>query len=182
MKNSIVALLGLSGVGKSTVLNSFTSVAFQHIQASAIIKERRAKLEDEALSNDDPRKFPIDDNQQLLIEGFKDTLQPSPSLAILDGHSAIETKSGVVLIEPSVFAAIGVQHIVFLADHPSALAKRRDRDPSRRRPPASEQQLRALQDMALAQAAVIARELDIPMTMLRPSQSRMLVKLLSEII
>ncbi len=180
MTNKIIALLGVSGVGKSTVLNKLSSnLPFQHLQASAIIKERRAKLENQTLSNDDLRSFSINDNQQLLVDGFKEVVQASPRLAILDGHSAIETPSGVVLIEPSVFAAIGIAHLIFLVDHPSAIARRRDQDLSRKRPPASEQQLNTLQDTALLQASSIARELDIMMTVLQPSHAGQLAIVLA---
>lgn len=182
MTNKVVALLGLSGIGKSTTLENLSSkITFQHLQASTIIKARRAKLESEALSNDDLRNLSIDENQQLLIDGFKDTLQPSPALVILDGHSAIETPTGIILIEPEVFAAIGIEHLIFLSDDSRAIAQRRDNDQLRKRPAASEIQLRAFQDIALAQAAAIARELDITMTVLKPSHTQGLAKLLTEV-
>ena len=39
MTQPVVALLGLSGVGKSTILRKLAAhIAFQHLQASAIIK------------------------------------------------------------------------------------------------------------------------------------------------
>lgn len=180
MTNRIVAFLGLSGVGKSTTLSKLASViTFQHHQASAIIKRRRARLEDEAFTKDDLRKFSIDDNQELLIEGFRDALHPSPRLAILDGHSAIETRTGVALIEPSVFAAIGVEHLIFLADNPDEIALRRHRDRSRERPPATEEDIVELQNTALIQAELIARELDIAMTVLRPGRTEELARLLN---
>lgn len=181
MSNTIMALLGISGVGKSTALGKLIQfVPFQHLQASSIIKEVRAKIEAEPLSNDDLRKLSIDDNQQLLIQGLQDALLPTPRLAILDGHSVIETPSGIVLIEPYVFQNIGVQEIIFFADNPALIAERRRNDQSRKRPPAKVQDVATLQDSALMQAAVIARQLDIAMSVLKPSHSDRLTGLLAQ--
>lgn len=181
MSNTIIALLGISGVGKSTALDKLTEiVSFQHVQASAIIKELRGKIETDTLSNDDLRNLSIDDNQQFLIQGFQDALLPTPRLAILDGHSVIETSPGIVLVEPDVFQNIGVEEIIFLADDPGLIAERRRNDRLRKRPPAKVQDVSALQHEALMQAAVIARQLDIAMSVLKPSHSDRLTSLLAQ--
>jgi adenylate kinase len=48
----VVALVGLSGVGKSTALaRARASVAFEHLQASTLIKAERERLRQAAIDS-----------------------------------------------------------------------------------------------------------------------------------
>ena len=57
-------MIGLSGVGKSTLLRKLMGrVDFQHVQASALIKEGRQLAGDNVLSVDRLRDADLDANQ-----------------------------------------------------------------------------------------------------------------------
>jgi len=171
MKQRVVALLGLSGVGKSTLLHQLADdIAFQHLQASALIKEAREAVQARDVSTDTLRHGNIDENQQLLIRGFADAVAPGSELVVLDGHSVIDTDKGLVAIESSVFGTLGVAGIVYLADVPTQIVKRRLADSGRQRPARSANEIREHQNVALLNAFKIALELGVPMTVLTPAQ------------
>jgi adenylate kinase len=179
----VVALLGISGVGKSTLLRELSNhVAFQHLQASSLIRDgRRAAAEARELSLDALRHANINENQQFLIAGYARSVDPRAGLVILDGHSVIDTPSGLVSIDPPVFAALGITWIIFLADTPSAIMRRRQGDVSRNRPARSSDDLDAHQDMALLNALKICLDLRVPLNVMTPAQSGYLRRLLLEI-
>jgi adenylate kinase len=170
MTQAVVALLGLSGVGKSTLLHALASdVTFQHLQASAVIKAARDTQALSSLSVDELRRANIDDNQALLIAGFAAARDPSASLIVLDGHSVIDAPQGLVRIPPGVFAQLGIQLVIFLADDAGAIAARRQQDPSRQRPNRTTEELEQHQADALASAFLAARHLNTPLMVFSPS-------------
>ena len=87
---TVVAVVGLSGVGKSTLLkNARRRVSFEYLQASNLIKaEQQARL-DELVAHDLLREKNIHDNQALLISGFIRNA-PKEGLVVLDGHTVID--------------------------------------------------------------------------------------------
>jgi adenylate kinase len=77
MRQRIVAVTGVSGVGKTTCLNFVAKrIGFQHLQASALIQSARASQSVLPVSHDDLRKQDIDQNQALLLSGFAHKLVP----------------------------------------------------------------------------------------------------------
>jgi adenylate kinase len=67
MTQSIIALVGISGVGKSTLLCELSKdLSFQHLQASALIKSEREAATLFETSTDDLCNANIADNQALL--------------------------------------------------------------------------------------------------------------------
>jgi ABC-type dipeptide/oligopeptide/nickel transport system ATPase component len=103
MTKSVVALVGISGVGKSTLLRAAAeTIQFQHLQASALIKAAKEKQTAETVVTDDLRTADITDNQALLVQGFSDARDPSKTLIVLDGHTVIDTPNGLVTIEPRI--------------------------------------------------------------------------------
>lgn len=164
MKQSIVALVGISGVGKSTLLKAASDrVQFQHLQASALIKAGKEAITASTIAADDLRRADINDNQALLVHGFNNARSPDAPLIVLDGHTVIDTPSGLVRIEPRVFAALGVTQFIFLADDPAAISIRRENDQSRTRPKRSPQELDDHQTQALLNTFAAARHLGVPL-------------------
>lgn len=171
MKQSIVALVGISGVGKSTLLKAaLDHVPFQHLQASALIKAAKEAITTSPVAADDLRQADINDNQALLVHGFGSARSPDEPLIVLDGHTVIDTPSGLVGIEPRVFAELGVTRFIFLADDPAAISLRREKDQSRSRPRRSTEELEEHQMQALLNAFVAARHLDVPLLVFTVSQ------------
>ena len=171
MTQPVVALLGISGVGKSTVLNKLAgTIAFQHVQASTIIKSARDAQVATQLGVDELRSLDIDDNQALLISGFAAARDPAAPVVVLDGHSVIDTPQGLICIPPIIFAQLGVSLFVFLADDAAAIADRRRQDQTRRRPTRTSDELERHQNEALRNTFAAARLLNAPLMVFSPTQ------------
>ena len=176
----LVGLLGISGVGKSTLLKKLSDpLSFQHLQASTLIKEGRQIAESVAVSIDNLRNANIDENQHFLTSGFLKAVDPKAEIVILDGHSVIDTPSGLVPIEATVFAKLGITKIIFLADDPTEIFSRRSGDSSRGRPERTIDELRQYQDAAILNACKICLELGVPLIVVSPSQQGYISHVLS---
>jgi adenylate kinase len=176
MMRQVVAFTGLSGVGKSTLIKTLAaSVPLEHLQASALIKEGRQAVGDAVITQDQLRLFDIDENQNLLIRGFRLKARAIMGLIILDGHTVIESDDGLTRIDARVFGAIGIDSMIFLADDPEAIAQRRLNDPARKRPVPRVDKLRLIQEVAREHASAICRTLDIPLHICRPDESTLIV-------
>jgi adenylate kinase len=127
---------------------------------------------------DQLRLVDIDENQRFLIRGFRLKADTTTGLIILDGHTVIERDGGLTRIDPRVFGAIGIDSMIFLADEPEALAKRRRDDTTRNRPMVTVDNLRLAQEEAKDHAAVICRALSIPLQIFRPDQSALIAEAL----
>ena len=164
----VVAVVGLSGVGKTSALNAVAATrSFQHLRASALIREARQYTEVDSL-----RRTDIDENQQLLIRGFSRAVDPKADVVVLDGHTVIETPSGLVTIPPAVFRELRISAMFFVADCPNVIAERRRADQSRQRPVVGVDQLKQHQHAALLAAFDACMHLDIPLTVVRSGDTR----------
>src|SRR5690242_8893414 len=115
MTPPVVAVAGLSGVGKSTLLTRLkNAIPMQILQASALIKEARASRDGESLTLDALRAVDLDENQRLLAQGFARRVDRAASLVVLDCHTVIETPGGLIRIDPRVFDLMNVRAMVFL--------------------------------------------------------------------
>ena len=162
----VVALVGVSGVGKSRALaHARTSGEFEHLQASTLIRAERERRRQSAIGHDALREANIDDNQALLVEGFRHAA-PEAGLVILDGHTIIDTPDGLVEIEPNVFRMLEVSRFVVLTDGPEEIYRRRFADPERKRPVRSVDELREQQERSVIVAYRAALELGVPMVIL----------------
>lgn len=180
MTRCVIALTGISGVGKSTLIKALAeSVPLEHLQASALIKEgRQASGDAELVTQDQLRHVDIDENQKFLIRGFEVSARMSTGLIILDGHTVIEQDSGLTRIDPRVFGAIGINSMIFLADDPVSIAARRISDATRKRPAPSLDNLRLIQETAQAHASTICGTLGIPLHIFRTDQPAQIGRLL----
>jgi adenylate kinase len=179
MTRQVIALTGLSGVGKSTLIRALAvSIPLEHLQASVLIKEGRHAIGDATITQDQLRFVDIGENQNLLIRGFRLKAGTSNRLIILDGHTVIERDDGLTLIDARVFGAIGIDGMIFLADDPEAIAKRRRDDPARRRPVPSVDRLRLVQEEAQRHAVAICLALSVPLQIFCPNQPELIAQAL----
>lgn len=163
-KRKVIALVGLSGVGKSTFLKDALSrgLVFEHLQASKLIElEHREKLV-ESVAHDLLRENSIDTNQSLLVGGFIKRA-PKEGLIVLDGHVVIDTPDGLVNISPAVFSMIGVCRFVVLVDEPENIVVRRLSDTKRSRPVRSSEELSTHQERSILAAYRAALALSVPL-------------------
>lgn len=162
----VIALTGISGVGKSTTLTQASKlITFIHLQASELIKAERERQREVNLDHDSLRETNISSNQFLLIQGFGRVV-PESGLIILDGHVLIDTPNGLIEIKSEVFRILGVDKFIVLTDNPEEIYQHRLRDGTRRRPNRSIEELRVQQEQSIIVAHRIALELHIPLLIL----------------
>jgi adenylate kinase len=175
----VIAIAGLSGVGKSTFLRAMAArVDFHHLIASDLIKAELARLDQGSSSSEELRLGAVVDNQQLLVKGFLQETAATTLPIVLDGHVLIDGKGGLIPIPSDVFRQIGTKHLVFLQDEPSTIRLRRTLDQGRLRPSRTVEELGEQQDLAIKTAAKICRELSIDMLLLTPAVPELLEQLL----
>ncbi len=180
MNLRVIALVGVSGVGKTTLLRNLElSSGTMHLQASALIQEERLRVDDLELSAEDLRNGPVVDNQALLVAAFCRKTKDHHGLAILDGHVVIDTETGLVVIPSSVFSSIGIERIIVVQDYPHMISERRLRDLTRERPKRSEEEIAVHQARSLEAASRIALELDCPLSVVTSRHDRELSRLLT---
>lgn len=162
-----IALLGLSGVGKTTMLNRLSrQVAFTHLEASRLIKAEQARRSIAAQSSEALRTGPVLDNQALLIAGFKHEARSIDGSIVFDGHSVIDGGNGLIKIPADVFASFELQAICILQAAPAAILARRQGDSARPRPAPSAGALAEHQEKAIEVARVIAEQLNLSFSLL----------------
>jgi adenylate kinase len=170
MTPPVVALAGLSGVGKSTLLARLkNTVPMQILQASALIKEARMSTDGEAITLDALRAVDLDENQLLLAEGFARRVDLAARLIVLDCHVVIETPDRLVRIDPRVYSAMEVRVFLYLEDEPEEIARRRKNDTTRQRPVTATENIGLVQVEAIRHARAIAAALNIPLYIHRPA-------------
>lgn len=161
-RGRVVAVLGLSGVGKTTLLkNARQRFTFAHLQAGELIELEKRERKGESVARDLLREASIEDNQTLLIGGFL-RLAPNEGLIVLDGHAVVDTPSGLVEIPPSVFSAIDVSGLVVIVDDVERIVSRRRSDPRRTRPIRSPEELARHQERSILAATHVALALGVP--------------------
>jgi adenylate kinase len=179
MRATIVALTGLSGVGKSTLLAAIAAqMHFQHLQASVLIKRGRKTELGQAVEQDRLRFSDLDENQRLLARGLQASLVPGTQLVVLDSHTLIERERDHFLVDPDVFAAVEITAMIFLRVDPEEIFNRRVNDQSRVRPRKDPADLAKVQTEAITQAELICQKVGKPLYVETPSNVGGVVELL----
>lgn len=134
---AIVAVLGLSGVGKTTLIKEACKQidGVLHVQASALIK---ADCADPSVTSEALRTCSGDQvlaNQKILVAMFaRAVAETDAKVVIFDGHLIIDTDAEVIEIPPDVIAALRPSVLVHVEAAPEVIAERRRADESRKRP------------------------------------------------
>lgn len=159
MKQRVVALTGISGVGKTTFLRELSATReFQHLTGGTLIAAARNKGSE---ARDSLRHADLEENQRLLIQGFALDKDPKANLIVMDGHVVIDTNSGLARISSIVFEAIDVSLMLHLEADPLRIFKNRSEDTSRSRPTWDVETLAHHQKASREHAQYIARSLQI---------------------
>lgn len=167
MTQRVIALLGLSGVGKSTSLEKVGKrVSFLHLQASQLIQDELVSQTSVTRTSEELRNGPIIDNQTHLINAFRKETATYNGLIVLDGHVIVDTVDGLVDIPADVFEELGVAHFIVLQELPHRIFKQRLRDATRTRPERTESELAEHQRLSILATTNIALELGCPVSLL----------------
>lgn len=163
-----IAVFGVSGVGKSTLIKSFilNEPSWGHIQAGELIKsELKNTAHDKlrAVSSEVLIK-----NQFLIVDAFwREIDDKKLSKIIFDGHSIIDTGAETIKVPTDIIKALKPTKLVFIKADPKIILDRRLKDTSRDRPILSIQKINEQQDMALEQFKLYAKELKLPNLILK---------------
>ena len=169
MTQRIIALTGVSGVGKSTLVEELQRVhRIQALCASDILAAdgRQTSLLPHGARGRALGANTISINQEHLIAGFHDKRDPRAPCVVLDCYVLIDAPTGYVGIDASVFFKLGITHIVMLVDDPEQITARRKLDGNRQRLRRTPQEISKYQDESLLQGARIALKLEIPLVVL----------------
>lgn len=163
MSGRVVAVLGISGVGKTTMVSVFTRLHpwIHGVRASALLKEAATVTDVEALRTVSAPD--IHANQERLTAAFSDLRRRHPERHIIfDGHSLIDNDQGLVIVPTAVFVQLAPNRIVFIEDDAEAILTRRLADASRVRPRRSAEEILIHQQAAKEAAFSYAVTLAIP--------------------
>lgn len=156
-----IALLGLSGVGKSTLIGQLNErIAVLHLQASALIKDEQAYRAQQPDDSEALRLGAIADNQALMIAAYRRVVASTELPVVFDGHSVIDGRDGLVEVAPSVFVDLELDAIFYLSADPHIIAERRRADVGRDRPTRDAETLAEQQRIAENVARRIAGQID----------------------
>lgn len=155
-----IALLGLSGVGKSTLIRRLAErKPILHLQASALIKAELAHRAQPFQNSEALRTGPVVDNQVLMISAFRRAVANVVVPVVFDGHSVIDGQNGLIEIPATTFAELGLNTIFYLSADPHVIAARRLKDTGRERPMRDTETLAAHQTIASAAAQKVAEQI-----------------------
>lgn len=159
MNQKVAALVGISGVGKTTFLKQVAKTcAFQHLTAGSLIAQASSI---DVAARDRLRLSDVDENQRLLVQGFSAARDNMAQIVVLDGHVVIHSAAGMSLIDSRVFSDLGTGLIAHLEAAPAQIQSNRVLDTSRKRPLLSIDELSAHQARSLAEAQRVAEDLGI---------------------
>ena len=167
MTQRVIALVGLSGVGKSTLLKKVGKrVSFLHLQASHLIQNELVFQTSVTQTSEQLRNGPIINNQAHLISAFQRETATCDGLIVLNGHVLIDAPDGLIEIPAAVFDELGVAHFIVLQERPCRIFKQRLRDTTRTRPERTEIELADHQRLSILATTNIALELGCPVSFL----------------
>lgn len=181
MSGKIVAVLGISGVGKSTMVRSFVEKypAVLSVSASELLKHQLSENNSEKLRT--AASTTVLANQNHLAMAFTDFRGASYDKNIIfDGHSIIDNEEGVIVIPTSIYEAIDPSIIIFIEEAPATIAVRRQADSSRQRPKRRTQELGAQQRLAKDTALAYGRKLSVTCEVITSSDSESFERIIFE--
>lgn len=167
----LIAVFGVSGVGKSSLINAAVkrwSDDIIHIVASDLIRsayQSKPTADEIRLSSKDK----ILSNQDLLLHEFRRWApEYDDRVVIFDGHSVVNNGIELIEVPVDIVSALSPNEIVFVQDKPKAIRDRRILDRKRTRPLLDCDQIHSEQALALEVCENYSRDLAIPMQICRP--------------
>ena len=178
MNQRVVALVGISGVGKTTFVKRVAEKCdFLHLTAGTLIARGRSI---DPVTRDVLRSSNLEENQRMLVDGFKEAAGAVAGPIVLDGHVVIHMASGLAPIDSRVFAGIGTKLVAHLEANPAQILSNRLCDTRRDRPSLSVEELEVHQARSLAAARRVAVDLGIKLKRLTHDDVDVFAQILRE--
>lgn len=160
---SVVAIFGVSGVGKSTLIRRFISdhQDWTHVSAGSLLKNALKAQDRDALALSG--KSIIETNQGILVNEFWSEINSTKSNQILfDGHSVVNNGKEIVLVPLQNLREFRFCKIIYVyADAPTIL-KHRETDSARKRLMLGLREIETEQRLAMSHSQECALQLSIP--------------------
>ena len=180
----VVAVFGLSGVGKSTTVAQVVAAAdglAASVNAGDLIARRRTG----GRGADGLRVLgagEILSNQELLVEevAVERRALGAPVL-LLDGHCVIDNGEELVPVPVGVVERLAVAAVVYLTADSAEMRARRRSDSSRKRPDLDAAELSRQQERGLAACTSYSVELGLPMMVVSAAEYRLIVTLVAHL-
>jgi adenylate kinase len=158
----VVAVLGLSGVGKSWMISRYAAIAnVAHIRASQLMRDARAALLGRPVTSENLRRGPVLDNQSLLTDAFAKVLATEARPIIFDGHCLIDVGEQPIEIPVDVIRRLQPSGTVLVHAPTDEIVRHRESDTSRDRPVRTADTLASQQDRCVAICTDCAEQLGI---------------------
>lgn len=163
MSGRVVAILGVSGVGKTSMVSAYSRhyPSVHSVRASTLLKAAVLVPDTETLRTAPAPE--IHDNQVRLASAFSELRSRYPERNIIfDGHSLIDNDETLVIVPVATFIQLAPNLIVFLEDDPEAIHVRRNMDEERLRPNRSVDEIATHQQTAKEAAFSYGAALSAP--------------------
>lgn len=165
-KKMKIGIFGISGVGKSFLVNQFISS-----NANNFIATRASKLIAQVSNNilfNELTFSSVENNQSVLTEQFKFfCAENSDKHIIIELHNYIETPDGIVEIDDSILYALNLDAVCFLYLQPEIIFKQRSADKLRARAKISIDHINELQEQSLLKFNITFGKCEIPHIVLK---------------
>lgn len=182
--NRAIAVFGLSGVGKSTVVERVVSASgglARSVNAGELIHLRRGDV----IGSRSLRSLTAEEilcNQELLVAEFaKERTKGEAPVLLLDGHCVVDNGERLVTVPSDVIERLDLSAAVFIQASPMAIAKRRSDDCRRARPYRSSATLRDQQEAGLSACMSYTIRLGLPLAVVTVDHAAILVSLVKHL-
>ena len=158
----VVGIFGISGVGKTTLIESVIGKrsSWVRVSAGALVQEHRPSV-----GRDSLRELPLDglqENQEAIVIGLHRTRETiRAELILFDGHILVDNGLQLFEVPRHVIARLQLDALVFVEEAPREILVRRSRDPQRARAKRSLEEIAAEQSRARSMALSYAQALGL---------------------
>lgn len=141
----IIGVFGISGVGKSTLVNEFLST---HKNVDGFSASHLIRLYGGVIDHQKITISLAEANQIILLNAINRYREKNTKPLIIEMHNIIETNDGILNID-SIFSSLIIDAACFIFKEPSIISEQRDSDSEKKRNPASIASIELLQEKSL---------------------------------
>jgi adenylate kinase len=179
----VIAVFGLSGVGKSWMISRYAAAAnVAHIQASQLMRDAIAAQATKSVSSEDLLRGPVLDNQKILTDAFDLARASETRPIIFDGHCLVDSGEQLIEIPLAVIRKLQPSRIVLVHAPTVEIAKRREMDTSRQRPIRTSEALAAQQSRCVILCTEYAERLGIAFDKVRSGDEQSFARSANEVL